>query len=822
MFRSRLLKLNLAIAAVIALAAIGLLLSRAPLDNPLERAWYQAMIPTHTSAAAQNIVRIDLDGVRPREQLIHLLPQISRQHPAAVGVYLDLSAPAPEAPDLAQWAQVESLSAKVVARKLPRTAARLQRLAGQGKWLGDTDARLARAIRKTRGIYLAMHSAPATQTDAQTAPAHVFKPRLRHATIAKPAEQQSADIPMRAIVRAPLKAFVEEASGVGDGSIADSNTRNILKVRLITPTQDRWAPSLPLLLAVKQALGHTQNIRITETGVRFGDIRLPLDRQGRLMPGFTSAPGERPFPLFKASDVLDKKLGWRQLQNKIVLIGTPETPRWPSPVGMLTDRELQAHAIASVLDAHYFVPHRSAGVIQAAIVLGIAFMLALVIAQLPVWVSSSIAMLTAAGLTGVDAWLLFSRHVWLPAATALATLGLLFAILLAIRLLHDARLRIQRDAAEMGRDLGLLYQQRGNLDKALNVFRQLPPDRESLELMYGLGKEFERKRRFHQAIEAYDWIIAQDASFRDALRRREKAAQLETMSMTSTGSVAAPLLMIEGMDHKPTLGRYEVEKLIGRGAMGEVYLGRDPSIDRVVAIKTLPLASEFAPEELEEVRSRFFHEAAAAGRLNHSNIVTIYDVGEEHDLAFMAMEYIDGYSLNEHARPDQLLPMERVIEYIAQTADALDYAHQEGIVHRDVKPANLMIDKKKDRVKITDFGIARITSNSRTKTGMLLGTPSYMSPEQSMGSPVDSRSDIFSLGTTLFVLLSGTKPFSGDSVAALSYQIIHEPHPDIRKINPEVPDTLKRIIDKALQKSPDKRYQSASAMAKALRKLLDG
>jgi len=782
-----------------------------PLQNPVERAWYQALIPAHSSASVQNIVRIDLDSSHPREQLIELLRKISKDKPAAVGLSLDLSQ-ASDDPSSKRWDEVKELG-NVVAKRMPKTAARLKQLAAEGRWLADTDTLLSRAIRQTPGIYLGFNTLPDT-SEASTASNELFyKPRLLNADFSKKHAPAA-----RKLRNAPLPLFVEEASGLGDMSIADANS--VLQVRILSADKDRWLPTLPLLLGVKKTIGHTQSIHIdNRRRVEYGDFRLPVDSQGRLLIGFSSGVNEEgAFPLIKATDVLSGKLGWRELQNKIVLIGTPEQPVWSTPAGLLTDRELQAHAITAIVDNHYFNLHPQARWISMALISGIALLLLLLVMRLPLWLSSALSGFLALAMVGWDAWLLLTRHVWVPVALPLLVFVFGYILLMIFRLYRDQDRDAQRAAAEIRRDLGLLHQQKGNLDKALLVFRHLPGDLESLELLYSLGKEFERKRRFHQAVSAYDWILARDSKFKDTNKRRDKAHHLDTAGMTGSSSGGSSLL-IDGMDHKPTLGRYEIDKMIGKGAMGEVYLGKDPSINRVVAIKTLQLASEFAPDELEEVRERFFHEAAAAGNLNHSNIVTIYDVGEEQDLAFMAMEYIDGYSLDEYSKPKKLLPLEKVLTYIIQTAKALDYAHQEGIVHRDVKPANLMIGKKTDTVKITDFGIARITSHSRTKTGMLLGTPSYMSPEQAMGHQVDHRADIFSLGTTLFALLTGEKPFTGDSLASLFYQIMNAPHPDIRTLNPKISDTLKRIIDKALQKDPDKRYQSAGAMARALSRL---
>jgi serine/threonine-protein kinase len=265
------------------------------------------------------------------------------------------------------------------------------------------------------------------------------------------------------------------------------------------------------------------------------------------------------------------------------------------------------------------------------------------------------------------------------------------------------------------------------------------------------------------------------------------------------------------------LGRYQIEKELGKGAMGVVYLGRDPKINRVVAIKTMALSQEFEADELVEVKERFFREAETAGRLNHTNIVTMYDAGEEHDLAYIAMEFLKGKDLVPYTKPDNLLPLPKVLSIVARVAEALSYAHENNVVHRDIKPANIMYEPESDQVKVTDFGIARITDSSKTKTGMVLGTPSYMSPEQLAGKKIDGRSDLFSLGVSLYQMITGTLPFVGDSMAQLMFKIANEPHPDIRGLRPGLSDALVALIDRALVKDPDQRYQTGAELAKDLK-----
>ncbi len=267
------------------------------------------------------------------------------------------------------------------------------------------------------------------------------------------------------------------------------------------------------------------------------------------------------------------------------------------------------------------------------------------------------------------------------------------------------------------------------------------------------------------------------------------------------------------------LGRYEVLGELGQGAMGVVYKARDPLIDRVVAIKTINLG--LALEEKEEYEGRFYQEAKAAGRLNHPNIVTIYDVGKSGDVAYIAMEFLQGRELRDIMNDGDRLPVDQVLDIVAQVALGLAYAHEHEIVHRDVKPSNIMVVRD-GHVKITDFGIARMASSAvRTQTGMVLGSPKYMSPEQVMGKNIDQRSDIFSLGVMLYEMLTGQAPFNGENVNAIMYQTLNAAPPLPNSLNPAVPEMLNFIVAKALAKSVDDRYQNAKDFAADLRACRD-
>jgi eukaryotic-like serine/threonine-protein kinase len=290
----------------------------------------------------------------------------------------------------------------------------------------------------------------------------------------------------------------------------------------------------------------------------------------------------------------------------------------------------------------------------------------------------------------------------------------------------------------------------------------------------------------------------------------------------------APAALPPGLDDtRPnpeckTLGRYRIERELGRGAMGAVYLGLDPQIGRQVAIKTMALGREFAGTELVEARTRFFREAEMAGRLQHPDIVTIFDAGEEDGLAYIAMEFVKGQDLLPHTVPGRLLPLADVLQTTARVAEALAYAHRQGVVHRDIKPANVMVDAASNTVKVTDFGIARVADAHRTRTGRVLGTPSFMSPEQMAGGRVDGRSDLYSLGVMLFQLVTGALPHASDSMARLMHQIANAPAPDVRSLRPELPEGLARVIAAALEKRPEARPVDGAQMGAALRAIRAG
>jgi serine/threonine-protein kinase len=360
--------------------------------------------------------------------------------------------------------------------------------------------------------------------------------------------------------------------------------------------------------------------------------------------------------------------------------------------------------------------------------------------------------------------------------------------LLAIWLVGDPRKEI-KDAFKKGSD----FLAAGRLEPAFAEFRRCPPSESVATTMYKLSLAFEQQAKPERAEAVLEWMKRTHGT-PDAVAQKQK---------------------LNGVPQR--LGRYVIEKRIGRGAMGAVYLARDPRINRPVALKAIPIEKEFEDEELKEARLRFYREAESAGRLAHPNIITVFDAGEDQGLAYIAMEYVPGIPLKQFTDPKKLLAPKRALELCALTAEALDYAHNQGVIHRDIKPANLMYNPKEGSLKITDFGVARMTDNNSTKTGIVLGTPMYMSPEQLGAEELHGHSDLFSLGVTLYELLAGEVPFKATNIAVLMTKITTEDPAPISRRRAGIPPSVDAVLAKALAKRPQDRFSCGAEMAIALR-----
>ena len=386
-----------------------------------------------------------------------------------------------------------------------------------------------------------------------------------------------------------------------------------------------------------------------------------------------------------------------------------------------------------------------------------------------------------------EALLLYVLHVRIDLGRPILIFGGVAA--LSIWLVGDPKKEVV-DAFKKGSD----FLAAGRLEPAFAEFRRCPPSETVATVMYKLSLAFEEQAKPERAEAVLEWM-------------KRTHGTPESLKRGAKNLSGAP----------ERLGRYVIERRIGRGAMGAVYLAKDPRINRAIALKAIPIEKEFEDEELKEARLRFYREAESAGRLTHPNIITVFDAGEDKGLAYIAMEYVPGIPLKKFTDPKKLLAPKRALELCAATAEALDYAHNQGVIHRDIKPANLLYNPKEGSLKITDFGVARMTDNNRTKTGIVLGTPMYMSPEQLGAEELTGHSDLFSLGVTLYELLAGEVPFQATNIAVLMTKITTEDAAPISQRRAGIPPSVDAVLAKALAKRPQDRFSCGAEMAIALR-----
>jgi tRNA A-37 threonylcarbamoyl transferase component Bud32 len=403
-----------------------------------------------------------------------------------------------------------------------------------------------------------------------------------------------------------------------------------------------------------------------------------------------------------------------------------------------------------------------------------------------------IAVLTATGVLALllfEALMLVGLHLRIDLGRPILMfigVGALSAYLVA-----DVQ-KVSIDAFKKGTD----FLAAGRLEPAFAEFRRCNPSETIASVMYKLSLAFEQQAKPERAEAVIEWM-----------KRTQSPGPAADDTLTSKKLTGAP----------QRLGRYVIEKRIGRGAMGAVYLAKDPRINRAVAVKVIPIEKEFEDEELKEARLRFYREAESAGRLTHPNIITVFDAGEEKGLAYIAMEFVPGIPLRSYTDPKKLLAPKRALELAATTAEALDYAHNQGVIHRDIKPANLLYNPKEGSLKISDFGVARMTDNNSTKTGIVLGTPMYMSPEQLGAENLTGLSDLFSLGVTLYELLVGEVPFRASNIAVLMTKITTEDPAPVSSRRAGIPPSVDAVLAKALAKRPSDRFSCGAEMAIALR-----
>jgi eukaryotic-like serine/threonine-protein kinase len=824
---------GLAAALVIAIGRLVFSTSSAPLELGV----YDRVMRASTAAPARNIVIVTIDDEStarlgewpwPRDVHAGLLDRLRADGARVVA----FTVPFDTARRTSELERLRAALALLESSNLGNSeqAQQLRRLLGDSASGSDPNTHLAQAMAAEGNVVLPidLHIGEAA-SESGDLPTTFLPPgnaaALRHAAIGA--------------VSAPVaRVFSNAAGAVGHTYTQPDEDGTVRSDVLAVRVGSALVPSLALAIATRAAGTTPGNITFDANGsFVFAGREVSTEPGLRVRPHYF-APGARPddrlaFAQYPYWRVLADEVPSAQLRDKIVLVGfagNRASTALSTPVSDATPPVVAtASSVSSLLTGTLYARPALAVVIEWMAALGViafaAFALPAFGATIGFIASALLIVILAVGEVG----LLGSMHIWVRLMAPCVAVAAGFAFYLIGELIRRASSRQDTAADASGnlRNLGQTFQRQGQLDLAFETYRRCPLDAATMELLYYLGMDFERRAQLQKAGAVYGYIATRDPNYRDLRNRRARVKEEPLTRAPATRSPAAEEPVSDmrrserNEDFAPrstrTLGRYEIERELGKGAMGTVYLGRDPKINRIVAIKAIPLAEEFEEEDLAEARARFFREAEMAGRLNHPSIVTVYDAGEDQGLAYIAMEYLRGQHLSHFTDPARLLPASRVMLLIARVAEALHYAHRQNVVHRDIKPANIMFDPDADELKITDFGIARLTDTSRTKTGIVLGTPSFMSPEQLEGRPLDGRSDQFALGVSLYHLLSGQLPFRAESMPRLMQKIATEPHASVRVIRPELPECVDAILARALAKSAEDRYANCAELAAALR-----
>lgn len=622
-------------------------------------------------------------------------------------------------------------------------------------------------------------------------------------------------------VTATYSELARKAGALGHINLIPDRDGKLRRVPLMINYQGRYFPSFALQVAAKYVGGSLKDLKAGDAGDNFSRLRLksleiPTDTSWMLID---NSGRHLTYTKFSFTDVLDGKIPTDSFRKKIALVGITakglaplyETSVHPGVPGV----EIAANVIENIVNQKHLSRPVWAFALEVLVILYLGVFLLFVIPRVTRRVGASILGIFLVSWVGAAMFLFMAYGYWLKvfAPILLSVLGY------SLEVYERSSTKKQDESMEANKALGLSFQGQGMLDMAFEKFIKCPVEDQSVkEVLFNLGLDFERKRMFNKALAVYEHIL-KAGEFKDIKGRIQELKSIgQTVALTAGSSRQGLGILMGDGTTKPTLGRYEILKELGQGAMGTVYLGKDPKINREVAIKTLRYAE--VPNQLEEVKTRFFREAEAAGKLSHPNIVTIFDVGEDHDMAYMAMELLKGEDLSNYCLEGNLLPVERVLAIISSVAEALSYAHSQGVVHRDIKPANIIL-LENDQVKVADFGIARVMDISDTQTGVVLGTPAYMSPEQVAGKKVDGRSDLFSLGVVFYELLTGGKPFKGDSITGVMYAIAKGSYTPVPELVPDVPPCCVEIVDKLLAKGVTKRLKPAAKVGKEIQLCLD-
>ena len=767
----------------------------------------------------------------PRDILADIVKRISLARPAVIGITLPFDKKQSSS-GLEYIQQLKTLFDKD--KKSYNRSARI--LLNRAENNLDTDQLLANSFRNAGRIVLALPYQLSTKKNQGRLPTlNRYLKRYELKKVSGIPENTSwfaslfndAPVPLASVIYPPIKSLARFVGAVGHIDLGIGNVSTFRSEPLVLQYGKHYLPSFSLMLAIRNNNKSTRDIQVDlEQGVKMDGEKVATDKQLRVYPRFYQGKdGGDAFKIISASEVYHNRVLPKHLRNKIVIVGITtrqHTKIIPTALGSpMAPALVAAHTVSSLVNGEQYRFLDDTKMIQVLCYLLVALYLILLLPKLRLTTGLVVSILLLIAFINAHFIAMIASSTWLPIMIPAFALVIGHILIGFKHIIEQSFSGVKQELSDANLSLGKSFHEQGQLDQAYEKYRKCIKTADGLHSLYNLGLDYERKRQLNKATSVFKYIESFDENYSDVqerIGRNVEASEALTFggSAKKNSNMNGTLILSSPGIQKPTIGRYSIDEEIGRGAMGMVYLGHDPKIGRTVAIKTMMLSQEFEGDKLDDVKRRFFREAETAGKLDHPNIVTIYDVGEDQDLSYIAMDYIKGRPLSDYCKPDNLLSADEVFDVIVKVTAGLDYAMSQNVVHRDIKPANIIYDRETRAVKITDFGVACLTDVSKTKTGTILGSPSYMSPEQLAGKKVDGRSDLFSLGITFYQLLTGELPFISESMASLMYKIANEKHPDIRMFRPDLPACTSTIMNKALHKDLEKRFQSGERMAGAL------
>jgi CHASE2 domain-containing sensor protein/tRNA A-37 threonylcarbamoyl transferase component Bud32 len=621
----------------------------------------------------------------------------------------------------------------------------------------------------------------------------------------------------------PSPALAEAAHGFGHINIQYDDDQLVRRERLLIEYDGRLYPSFGLQVAGAYLDARPDQISFSEdNGLVLGKTSIPTDKGAQMLVDYRGPNSS--FERVSALKLFNGEVNPRTFKNKVVLVGltSTESKTWINipAFGEINEVERIATVAENVIQRDFLTHLAAIWAILTLICIGVFCALIL----------PNVSLTYRIVILLVFLFVVFNFSYILFSSFGILTKPVYPLLELALFLLASPAIKPKRSARETPEVIPSEAEEREFHPEPAAVSDDSRKEPVQAESQTSTPVAIEKPAE--QAESDSDSYVRQPNLEQTGLRERtpsptgppESSAE-QTMKFPETPSPGASIptnatpLPLEKGSTVSQFGRYKIIEVLGKGGMGTVYKGLDPVLDRPVALKTLRLDFAFSHSEMSELKQRLMQEAKAAGKLSHPNIVTIYDVGEEAGLQYIAMEYLSGYTLEDFIQKRGVLNYRIVAKIIIQTCEALSYAHQHGIVHRDIKPANIML-LEDFHVKVMDFGIARLESTSLTKSNVAMGTPHYISPEQLEGKPADKRSDIFSLGVVIYELLTGQKPFQGENISSLMYRILNQEPVPPSSVDDKSPAIFDRVVSKAMAKNPDERYQNAEEITKVMQEFV--